>query len=168
MALIDEGTWPCTIISADYGEDPERDGITRVQIVARIDSGPAAGRVVTYRDDVTMRSALYIGRSCRNVGWKGGDDLKTLKADCDAWIAATGGKALVEIKHIPIKNGKNAGGIWDKANAIKRAAPPLKAASATADADAREAMRAAMRDEGLEPPPAADNIPPPSDDDIPF
>ena len=171
MALKAEGIWPCTVISANYGEDPKREGVTRVQICGTISDGPSKGQFFAYEDDVTGRSALYVMRSCKNVGWKGGpsgDDLNTLAADVDAWIKETGGKALVEIKHIPIRNGKRAGEIWDKPNSIRRGAAPLRAPSATALADARDAIRRAMEDEGIEPPPATDNIPPPSDDDIPF
>lgn len=178
MALKAEGIWPCTVVSADYGEDQKRAGVTRVQIGVTIDAGPSAGQFCTYEDDVTGRSALYVMRSARNVGWKGGpngDDLNTLAADCAAWIRETGGKALVEIKHIEIKNGRRAGEIWDKPNSIRRGASLLKAASPTALADARDAIRRAMEDEGTAP--ANDEAPPHNDaphaatgtdEDIPF
>lgn len=187
MALKAEGIWPCTVLSANYGEDPKRPGVTRVQISAIIDEGPSKGQFCTYEDDVTQRSALYINRSCKNVGWKGGpsgDDLNTLAADCAAWIAETGGKALIEIKHIRIGKGKRAGETWDKPNSIRRGAAHLRPASTTALADAREAMRRAIEDDGGDvgdaPPadaPPADNIPHAatggssgtvSDDEIPF
>jgi hypothetical protein len=163
MALKAEGIWPCIVLSGSYGEsaDPRRAGITSVQINVQIDAGPDKGKCCTYEDDVNARSALYIARSCQNAGWKGGpkgDDLNTLAADIEAWIKETGGKALVEIKHIPIKTGKRAGEIWDKVNGIRRGARPLKAASDTALADARDAIRAAREADGTAES-AEDNIP---------
>jgi hypothetical protein len=183
MALKAEGMWPCIVLGGNYGEDPARPGVTRVQISVRIDGGPSNGQICTYEDDVTFKSNIYVMRSCENVGWKGGptgDDLNTLAADVAAWIKATGGKAVVEIKHLLIKNGKNAGKTWDKVNGIRRGAKPLKVATGTALTDAREAMRAARAASGDEAPPDSDyrgSAPPPddvphaatgSDDDIPF
>lgn len=140
-----EGIWPCTVQSATFGEDDK--GLPRVRINVRIDDGPSAGRLCTYEETVNAQSALYIGRSCKSVGWTGGksgSDLKTLDAECAAWIKATGGKSTVEIKHIAIKNGKRAGEIWDKPNSIGRGPKPLKAVSHSAQMDAADAMRRAM------------------------
>ena len=179
MALKAEGIWPCIVLGAAFGEDddPRRAGVLRVRINAQIDGGPDKGRFCTYEDDVSNKSAIHVMRSCEAVGWKGGprgDDLNTLAADCDAWIKESGGKALLEVKHLLIKNGKRAGETWDKVNSIRRVARPLKQGSAEALADAREAMRRAREDMGGAPP--ADEYPPPaappaapvSDDEIPF
>lgn len=166
--------WPCTVLSADYGEIASKPGVTSAQITVRIDDGPSKGQICTYEDEVNHRSALYVMYSCKAVGWKGGkagDDLNTLKADTDAWIKETGGRAIVEIKHIVRKTGEKAGTIWDKVNGIRRGARPLQAASAGALADAREAMRSAMKDAGTSEPPT-DDVPHAAatgtDDDIPF
>lgn len=159
MALMDEGIWPCTVLTANFGEDDK--GKPQVQINVRIDEGPSAGRVCTYEDTVTAKSALYVGRSCKSIGWKG-VALSTLKADAEAWIAATGGRSTVEIKHLEIKTGKRAGQIWDKPNSIGRGPRVLKAASAGTAADADEAMRRAMAED------AASGGGSGPDDDIPF
>ncbi len=151
MALKAEGIWQCTVLGANYGENPAKPGVTGVQINVKIDEGPSKGQCCTYEDEVNSRSALYIGRSCRAVGWKGGpsgDDLDTLKADVAAWVEKTGGKSTIEIKHITIGKGKRAGEIWDKPNSVGRGPKPLAAPSSTAATDARDAMRRAMQDDG--------------------
>lgn len=172
MAIKAEGIFPCTVLFANYGEDPRRAGVTGVQISVKIDDGPDKGACCTYEDEVTHKSALYITRSCQAIGWKGGpggDDLNTLKADVDAWVKATGGKSTVEIKHLLIKTGKNAGKTWDKVNSIGRGPKPLRAATGEAHSDAREAVRAAMALDGSSMPPPDHDVPPPDDDDdIPF
>lgn len=141
MSLMQEGIWPCTVLSANYGESDK--GAPQVQINVRIDEGDSKGRCCTYEDTVTTKGALYIGRSCTAVGWKG-RDLNTLKTDVAAWIEKTGGKSTVEIKHLTINSGKRAGQIWDKPNSIGRGARVLKAASAAVTDDANEALRAAL------------------------
>jgi hypothetical protein len=162
MALLAEGIWPCTVFSAAFGEDDK--GSPQVQINVRIDEGPSAGRVCTYEDQVNARSALYISRSCKAVGWRG--DLTKLKEDAAAWIEKTGGKSTVEIKHIEIKTGKRAGQIWDKPNSIGRGPRVLNAPTQERLSDANEAMRRAMADDGGAPP---DDVPHAGDrDDIPF
>lgn len=183
MSVMAEGIWGCTVSSANAGEI---DGVMKVQVNVRIDDGPSAGRQTTYEDEVNARSALYIGRSCVNVGWKGAD-LNTLKADVDAWIKATGGKSSVEIKHITLKRGKKfdewvtkhaewraAGSsgdepkppVWDKANSIGRGPKPLTAPSAAALTDANDAMRRAMAEDRATGGAAAG--PAGNDDDLPF
>jgi hypothetical protein len=140
-----EGIWECTVLGASFGETDK--GSPEVQINVQI-SDPLApkdtqGQRCSYEDQVNARSALYVGRSARAVGWKG-EDLRTLKSDCAAWIVATGGKSTVEIRHIEIKNGKKAGQIWDKPNSIGRGSRVLKEPSRDLLNDANEAMRAAM------------------------
>lgn len=155
-----EGIWNCDVLNGKYGAD-DRD-IPKVQITVRITDGPSAGQLATYEDEVNARSAKYVRYSVEAVG---GDPLKLEKLDehIAAWIAKTGGKSTVEIKHLEIKNGKNAGKIWDKVNGIGRGAPrPLKSLSKEAANDATEAMRAVMGDD--EPP--HDDIPPPGDADF--
>lgn len=171
--VLAAGNWPCVVLSADFGEN---DGSPDVQINVRITDGPSAGRTCTYQDQVNGKSALYVLRSARAVGWEGkGIDLSTLKADCAAWIKKTGGATTVEIKHIELKRGrkydawveggrKGAAPIWDKPNAIGRGAKPLAPPKAETLADANEAMRRAMEMEGSAP---ADE-PAPDDDRIPF
>lgn len=177
-SLMADGIWPCTVQSASSGAD-ER-GVFRVQINVRIDDGPSVGRFCTYEDDVNAKSALYVRRSCKAIGWTGGKtgyDLTTLADDVRAWIEKTGGKSTVEIRHIPIKKGKQydkwiADGqrgdppIWDKANSIGRGPQVLRAASSDTLADADDAMRRAMEAEGGTP---HDDVPHPADgEDIPF
>lgn len=171
MTLLSEGIWPCKVISGKSGEDDK--GAPNVQINVQITEGPSAGRLCTYEDTINAKSSLYIGRSCKAVGWKGGP-MKSLAADIAAWIAATGGMSTVEIKHLEIKNGKRAGQIWDKPNSIGRGPKPLREMSQSTAADADDAMRMAMEvdspsDGGTyEDGPPRDDVPPPSDDNIPF
>src|SRR6185312_1833587 len=111
MSLLAEGIWPCTVLSANAGQNDK--GAPQVQINVRIDDGPSKGRQCTYEDQVNNKSAPYIGRSCKAVGWRG-HSLVSLHDDAVKWIAETGGKSTVEIKHLEIKTGKRAGQIWDK------------------------------------------------------
>lgn len=156
QALLSEGTWPCTVL---HGTDGETDkGSPQVQITVRIDEGPSAGRVCTYEDQINAKSALYVGRSMKAVGWAG-RTVKTLKADIDAWLAKTDGKSTVEIRHIPFVDKKTGEPrIWDKPNSIGRGAQALKPMSPVRLSDADEALRSAM---------AADGGAPPADDDVP-
>jgi hypothetical protein len=151
-----EGIWPCIVFGANFGEDDK--GSPNVQINVKIDDGPSKGQACTYEDQINAKSALYVGRSCKAVGWKG-RSLTTLRDDCAAWIAATGGKSTVEIKHIVRKSD---GSIWDKVNAIGRGPRVLHAATDERLADADAAMREAMSADGGAPDDAGDP------DDIPF
>lgn len=172
MALLEEGIWPCTLISASFGEDDR--GSPQVQINVRIDDGPSKGRPCTYEDQVNTKSALYIGRSCKAIGWRG-QDLQTLHDDAAGWATKTGGKTTVEIRHIVLTKGKKydqwvkdgsrgPGPIWDKPSSIGRGPRPLAAPTSDRLADANDAMRAAMAaDSGA----GADEQMPP-DDGIPF
>jgi hypothetical protein len=162
-----EGTWPCTVSSATYGEQTDKQGKPTGRIVARVnvtlDAGPDKGRSVSYEDEVTAKSSLYVGRSLKAVGWKE-RSLSTIEADCAEWIKKTGGKSTVEIRHIEIKKGKrydewceawyadHEGSppplIWPKANSIGRGPRPLAAPSVDALSDADEQMRRAMAEDG--------------------
>ncbi len=144
-ALKAQGIWPCDVLSATAGEDDK--GAINVQINVRISDGPDKGQLCTYEDTINNKSALYIARSCKAVGWNGGN-VNTLAADVQKWIAATGGKSTVEIKHIEIKNGKRAGQIWDKPNSIGRGPRVLKAPTDENLTDANDAMRAALEADG--------------------
>lgn len=173
--MKEQGIWGCTVIDGNAGEI---DGVLNVQINVQIDDGPSKGQRCTYEDSVNARSAKYVGWSCTAVGWNG-SSLSTLKSDIAAWIAKTGGKSTVEIKHLEIKSGRKfddwmrAGRngpppIWDKVAGIGRGAPkPLKAPAANTLADADAAMRDAMSHASGGAPPY-DDAPPPNDDDIPF
>jgi hypothetical protein len=141
MSLLEEGIWPCTVLSANSGQDDK--GAPQVQISVRIDDGPSKGRQCTYEDQVNNKSAPYVGRSCKAVGWKG-NSLVTLHDDCEAWITSTGGKSTVEIKHLEIKTGKRAGQIWDKPNSIGRGPRVLKEMDQRNLADADEVLRNAL------------------------
>lgn len=160
--LLAEGTWQCTVLSAAVGEDTERPGVLRARINVRLDDGPSKGRTTTYEDEINAKSSIYVARSMSAVGWKG-RSAATLADDCAAWIASTGGKSTAEIKHIPTKKGT----IWDKCNSIGRGRKPLATPAQGALADADEALRRAMRDDGSAPP--QDDVPHAGDtDDIPF
>jgi len=168
-----EGIWKCVVLGGEAAANDK--DIMCVRINAQIDEGPDKGRRVTYEDQVNNKSARYIAQSARAVGWTG-DSLKTFRDDVDAWVKRTGGVSTVEIKHIEIKTGKNAGKIWGKANSIGRGPRPLKAPSRETIDDADDAMRRALAGEGASYPPDTgdrgapppDDIPPPGEDDIPF
>jgi hypothetical protein len=165
MALKAEGIWGCTVLSASSGADDK--GLINVQINVRIDDGPNAGQHCTYEDAVNNKSAPYVARSCRAVGWTG-TDITTLKSDCAKWITDTGGKSTVEIKHIEIRKGKRAGEIWDKPNSIGRGPRVLKEPTRNDLADANEVLAAALNGDGGGGG-DYDEAPPPGDDDrIPF
>src|SRR3954454_16336969 len=104
-----EGTWPCTVSGATYGEQLDKQGKPTGRISARvnvvIDGGPDKGKAVSYEDEVTAKSSLYIGRSLKNVGWQG-RSLSTVESDVAEWVKKTGGKSTIEIRHIEIKKGK--------------------------------------------------------------
>lgn len=172
--LLAEGIWPATILNASRGEDDRGNIVVRIN--AKIEDGPSKGRTCTYEDKIDARSSLYVARSCQAIGWKG-KSLETLKADADAWIAASGGKSSVEIRHIPIKRGKKyedwvaAGSkgdppIWDKVNSVGRGPKPLAEPSASNAKDADDMMRQALAVDGGAPP--ADASAPVADEDIPF
>lgn len=176
-----EGSWPCTILNASAGEDGDRPGVLKVRINVRFDDGPSKGRTGVYEDEMNARSSIYIIRSMKAVGWKGGasgDDPLTLGDDADKWIKETGGKTTADVRHIEVKRGKKFdkwvdGGrqgpppIWDKVSAIGRGAKPLTAPKADTLADARDAIRRAMADDGSAT--AADEgIADVPSDDIPF
>jgi hypothetical protein len=133
------GIWGCNVIGAKAGENDK--GIPNVQVTVQITDGPDAGQRCTYEEEVSARTAKYVRWSLEAVGWKG-QTLKTAESDVAAWIEKTGGKSTVEIKHLEIKNGPNAGKIWDKVSGIGRgAARPLKPISASSLADADDVLR---------------------------
>ena len=161
--LLEEGFWPCIVLSGEAGDV---DGIAKTRINVRFAEGPNAGRVGYYEDKVDARSALYVSRSMRAVGWQG-NKLSTFAEDVAAWIKATGGKSTAEVKHIPTKKGT----IWDKINSIGRGPKPMTQLQGDTLADAEEALRKAMAEDGDTngaPPP--DDVPHAgvSDDEIPF
>jgi hypothetical protein len=163
MSLLAEGIWPCLVLGAEAGDI---DGKIKARVNVKIEDGPSKGRFCTYEDEVNARSSLYIGRSLKAVGWQG-KSLTTVKDDCAKWITETGGKSTVEVKHIEVKNGKRAGEIWDKPNSIGRGPKPMKAPGGETLADADEAMRRAMQEDGGAPP--DDDVPhAAAGDDIPF
>lgn len=165
MAEPAEGMWQCKVLGGEAAAD-DRDIIT-VRINVQIAEGPDSGRKVTYEDRVNNLSAKYILQTCRAVGWRAAGKLEdTLRADVDAWVASTGGASTVEIKHLLIKNGKNAGKTWAKANSLGRGPRPLKAPTKASSDDAHAAMMAAMAEFGDGPPPDND-VPPPDDNDAP-
>lgn len=174
--LINEGIWACKVLGAEVGQDDR--GAMRVRINVMITEGSDSGRKVTYEDTVNFKSNKYIAQSARAVGWSGGRLEETLRDDVAEWIEETGGMSTVEIRHLEIRNGKNAGQTWAKANSIGRGSRPLAAPSRSVADEAHEAMMAA-----LEADEAAGNVaaggggygggsdcgaPPPGDDDIPF
>jgi hypothetical protein len=166
--LLAEGTWPCTVLSAGAGEEIDQSGaatgIIKARVNVRIDDGPSKGRTCTYEDAIDSRSSIYVRRSLMACGWKG-SSLATVADDTSAWVATTGGKTTVEIRHIEIKKGKRAGQIWDKPSAIGRGPKPLASPSKGALSDADDAMRRAAADDTGAPP--AD-VNAPANDDIPF
>lgn len=155
MALLTEGTWPCIVLSATFGDNFK--GLPSVEINVEWSDGPDIGRRGTYSQTIDAKQAPYAIASCKAVGWKG-RDWATLKADCESWIAQTGGATTVEVRHLERTNGPKAGQIWDKINSIGRG---LQAPSSRSVADAN-ALLAQMAEQ------QADEAPPVTDEDIPF
>lgn len=181
--VINEGIWACTVLGGEVGQDDRE--VMRVRIHVMITEGDDKGRKVTYEDQVNYKSAKYIAQSAKAVGWQGGRLEQTFRRDVDAWIAKTGGASTVEIKHVEVKSGKNAGTIWAKPNSIGRGSRPLAPPSRATSDDAHEAMMAALAEEDAISPQEngrgrADGgygysdgggdygAPPPGDDDVPF
>jgi len=183
MSQLEEGNFPFVVTSASYGADDR--GVPIVQINGKFTEGPNSGRTTTYQDEINAKSALYVGRSCRAVGWKG-VELEMLAADTEVWIKATGGATTAEIRHIELKRGKKydkwqnehakwfeAGRkgeepqppIWDKCNSIGFGAKPLVTPKKDVTEDANAAMRRAMAEDAPAGGAAASNAP---DDDLPF
>jgi len=167
MSLLAEGIWPCVVVSGEAGEI---DGVIKARINVKFDDGPSKGRTATYEDDINAKSALYVSRSMKAVGWKG-QSAKSFANDVAEWIKATGGKSTAEVRHIEIKRGKaydkwaasgfqGPGPVWDKINSIGRAAKPMTAPQGELLSDADEALRRAMSEDA----PAADT----SDESAPF
>ena len=146
MATIKpEGIFACTIISARAGVI---NGKPLAQITVRIDEGPATGTRCTYEESLIGSGAKYARYSMNAVGWAG-KTAQSLDADAAAWIVKTGGKSTVEIKHLAIKNGKNAGSTWDKVAAIgKGGAREMVPLPADLLADADQALREAAAIDG--------------------
>lgn len=156
MTIKAEGIWGCKVLG---GKAVDIDGVPNVQINVVIEDGPSKGVRCTYEDVVNTATAKYVNWSLKAVGYKG-KSLTELEADIDAWIAATGGNTTVEIKHLEIKRGKNAGKIWDKCNGLGRgAARPGKPLNGEPLADADEALRAYSGGAADEPPMDDDQIP---------
>jgi len=180
--LISEGMWACTVLGAEVGEDDK--GAMRVRVHVMITEGDHDGRKVTYEDTVNFKSNKYIAQTAKAVGWRGGRLEETLRDDVEAWIAATGGDSTVEIKHLEVKKGKNAGTTWAKVNSVGRGPRPLTAPRRETADDAHEAMMAALNEEDAVNPQESGSrsrsdggyggvgvgygAPPPGDDDIPF
>lgn len=176
MATLTEGDWACTVLGATVGMDDKEQLVVRVNV--KIEDGPDKGKTCMYEDTISNKSAPYIARTCRAIGWKGAMPFEdTLVADVDAWVKETGGKTTVSIKHLDIKRGKAydkwaAGGfegpgpVWAKVQGLGRGAKPLAAPNATAKKDANDFMRAAMADDA----PPEDEVPHAAvtDDQIPF
>lgn len=162
MVLKAEGIWGCKVLGGKAGV---ADGVPNVQINVQITDGPSAGQRCTYEDVVNAQSAKYVGWSLKAVGYRG-VSLENLEKDINDWIARTGGASTVEIKHLEIKNGKNAGKIWDKVNGIGRgAARPLAPIAGEALSDANAALREFVGGgDGDDIPHASEG----ADDDIPF
>lgn len=165
-----EGIWKCKVLSGEAAANDK--DIMCIRVNVQIEEGPDNGRSVSYEDQINNKSAKYIAQSAKAVGWRGGRMESTFRSDVEAWINATGGMSTVEIRHLEIKNGKNAGKIWGKANSIGRGPKPLKEPSRESSDDADQAMRAALAEDSGGSGPSAgggyDDAPPPSDDDIPF
>lgn len=158
--MLAEGIFPVVVTSASYGEDDK--GQIAVHVGVTFTDGPSKGQSGTYSDQVNNKSALYIGRSLKAIGWQG-RTLSSLSDDVQKYIANSGGRTTAEVKHIPIKNGPRAGQIWDKINSLGRGPKPLKQPTHATLADAESALAAAMRLDADDEPAAVED-----DSRIPF
>lgn len=139
--LLAAGIWPAVVLNATYGETDKH--AMNVQINIRFTDGPNKDRLATYEDEVNNKSAPYVVRSLKSIGWKG-PKLDTLADDVQKFIAATGGATTAEVKHIPIRNGKRAGEIWDKVNSIGRGPRVLKKPSSGTIAEVESVLASAL------------------------
>ncbi len=146
--MIKEGNWPARAISGASGTDDKQ------YITARVDfeilGGPDTGSRITYNGRVDARSAPYVAKDLKAVGWKC-RSLDTLAADVEAAQAVT----TIEVQHKQTKDGARSFAV---VRSIGRGPKPLAEPSKEDLDDANAQLRAAL---------AADGEVAPTDD-IPF
>lgn len=99
MANMHPGTFRCQVLSAKVDKNAKKlpSLIIRIELL----DGPNAGQQATYVEPVEGREQ-YVEPAARAVGWKG-SWWKKVEDDCAAWIAATGGQTVCEIKRLTAK-----------------------------------------------------------------
>ena len=135
--LISQGSFLARAINGSYGEDTK--GRMAVRVELELLAGPDLGQRITYTGLVNAKSAPYVGKDLKAVGWKGvslrsiGDDVQSAKAE-----------AQIEIEHKNANDPKDPNRVFAVVRSIGRGAVALKPASAASISDADEALRAAM------------------------
>ena len=135
--LISQGSFLARAVSGSYGDDTK--GRLAVRVELELLAGPDTGQHITYTGLVNAKSAPYVGKDMKAVGWKGGS-LQTIGDD----VAATKAEAQIEIEHKNANDAKDPNRVFAVVRSIGRGAVALKPPSASSLNDADEALRAAM------------------------
>jgi len=151
--LISQGSFLARAVTGSFGLDSK--GRTAARVELELLAGPDTGQRITYTGLVNAKSAPYVGKDLKGIGWKG-IDLATLEAD----VSATHMEAQIEIDHKNANDPREPNRVFAVVRSIGRGALPLGKPSASALEDANQAMRAAMGE------PAAGGGS--KDDDLPF
>lgn len=140
--VVSQGSYLARALNGSAGTD------TKNRLTARVEfellAGPDTGQRVTYNGLINTKSAPYVGKDLKAVGWKG-HDLVTLAADVEALHAET----VIEIEHKIANDPKEPDRVFAVVRSVGRGAVALKPASQQDINDANEALRAAMGDDNL-------------------
>lgn len=96
--MIREQTVLARALSGASGNDDKQYPTARVEL--EILAGPDAGQRITYNGRIDARSAPYVAKDLKAVGWKG-KDINTLAVDVETTKAET----TIEIVHKQTKDG---------------------------------------------------------------
>jgi tRNA U34 5-carboxymethylaminomethyl modifying enzyme MnmG/GidA len=130
------------------------DGQPTAFVDFEIIDGEDTGQKITYRGRVDQKSAKYVARDLKAIGWSG-KTLDTLKQD----VAAATPETTIEIKHM---NKKDGSGKFPVVRSIGRTASGQSAPPQLKQADVKNAdalLRAALGDSEPVDPDASNDIP---------
>lgn len=124
---------------------------------ARVDfeivDGPDKGEKITYNGPINARSAKYVARDLKAVGWKG-KTLETLEAD----VAAAQSETTIEVKVMTRKDGSGQFAVVRSIGRTDSAAQTKPIAQAEMG-NANALLRAALGDDEPVDPTTSDDIP---------
>lgn len=135
--MIREGTWPARALSASSGADDKQYITARVNF--EILDGPNKGDRITYNGRVDSRSAPYVAKDLKAVGWQG-KNLDTLGTDVENAQPTT----VIEIVHKETKDGART---FPVVRSIGRGPKPLLQAKKQDWDDANSLLSAALDEE---------------------
>jgi hypothetical protein len=140
--MIKEQTVLARALAGSSGSDDKQYPTARVEF--EILAGPDQGQRITYNGRIDARSAPYVAKDLKAVGWKG-RDINTLATDVEAAKAET----TIEIQHKQTKDGSRT---FPVVRSIGRGAKPLAPLSKRDLDDANAALLGALESDGEEAP----------------